>query len=70
MWTGGETDDLVAGREFDVEPCNKSVDKIILPGYEIKWAAERQVSWLTVVEVKCEHQGWVSHNRLDLNCID
>jgi hypothetical protein len=70
VWASGETDWLVASGEVNVEPRNKSMDKVISSAVEDEWGCESEVGNGAGVEVEGEDCGWVGNNSLDLNCVD
>lgn len=67
---GGEGDRLVAGREFDVEPRDERVHKVVATGVEVEGHAVGQVRRRALVQVEREHAGRVRDHGLHLDRVD
>lgn len=67
---GGEADRLVALGEFNIEPCNDSVDEIVAADLEGVRHLESKVGDGAGVEIEGDDWGGVSHDSLNVDGVD
>lgn len=70
VWTGRESDWLVAGCEVDIEPSDQCMDKIVATAVESELLGEGEVSGRAGVEVEGQDGGGVGDNGFDFDGID
>lgn len=70
MRTSTESDRFVAGSEIDIEPSNKSVNKVITTDIEFERGGESKICLGACVEVEGKDGGGVSDDSLDIDGVD
>lgn len=70
VWTGAETDGLVACGEFDIEPGDECMDVVGAADSHLVWQAEVQILGGAGVQIEGEYSAWVRDDCLELDGVD
>jgi hypothetical protein len=70
VWSGAESDGLVACGEFDVEPGDEGVDVVGAADGELEWEGESEIGDGAGVEVEGEDGAWIGDDGLELDGVD